>query len=114
MMSDAETLARLRRRVAGTENWGTLRHLADAASELSAVCADEMLNAVADFHDRIADKVEALGGKAVRRRQAVDTDSEVLAVADDDPLLRRLCAEHGEPRADIAPELITSATRSTP
>jgi hypothetical protein len=67
-MSDAETLERLRRRMAKTENLQTLRAIGDQTSELAAVCADEMLNAVAGFQDRIADKIEGLGGKAVPRR----------------------------------------------
>jgi hypothetical protein len=110
-MTDEETLAHLRRRVAATENLGTLRHLADAASALASVAPESLLSGIGDLQDRIASKLERLGAPPVRRKQAVDP--EVLAVTDDDPLLRRLCAKHGEPRADIAPEL-TAAARRTP
>ncbi len=104
-MSDADTLARLRRRAARTEILGTLYHIRDAASELASVAPENMLNDIADFQDRLCLKIEALGGTAVPKRPSVSADRETFSVAGDDLLLQRLCAVHGEARADIAPEL---------
>jgi hypothetical protein len=110
-MTDEETLARLRRRAARTENLGTLRHIADETSDLAGIAPECLLSAIANFQDRVADKIERFGAPPVRRRQAVDVDSEVLAVTDNDPLLQKLYAEHGAPRLDFAPELIAAARR---
>jgi hypothetical protein len=82
MMSDAETLARLRRRAAKTENVGTLRHIADETSDLAGIAPECLLSDVADFQDRIAAKIERLGGKAVsRRQQSADQPSRLAGPA---------------------------------
>jgi hypothetical protein len=67
-MSDAETLQRLRKRAARTEILGTLRNLADETSELAAIAPESLLGDIADFQDRLAAKIEALGGIAVAKR----------------------------------------------
>jgi hypothetical protein len=67
-MSDAETLQKLRKRACQTEVLGTLRSLADAASELAGIAEESLLLEIADFQDRLAAKIERLGGTAVPRR----------------------------------------------
>jgi hypothetical protein len=58
-MNDAGTLAHLRRRSARTENLGTLRDIADAASELAAVAPEALLPEIASLQERAAGAASA-------------------------------------------------------
>jgi hypothetical protein len=70
-MSDADvrTLARLRHRLAGTERMSALREIAAGASDLAAVAPDSLLAEIADFQDRVAEKIVAVGGTPVLKRK---------------------------------------------
>jgi hypothetical protein len=108
-MSDAETLQKLRKRACQTEVLGTLRSLADAASELAGIAEESLLGDIADFQDRVAAKIERLGGIAVAKRPKSSAD---FAELDGGGLLERLRAVHGGAgRPDIAPELLAAISR---
>jgi hypothetical protein len=110
MMSDAETLQKLRKRLCHTEVLGTLRHLADEASELAGIADESLRGDIADLQDRLAAKIERLGGIAVAKRPQSSAD---FAELDGGGLLKKLRAVHGEAgRPDIAPELLAAISNA--
>jgi hypothetical protein len=117
---DGERLQGLRARLASTENPDTLRRLAVDTSELALVAPENLLEAIGELTDRIHGKLDCLVPPKAPRKEsrkprplAVKTDevedepSPISIKAGRDPLLERLRAVHGEPRADVAPGLAT-------
>jgi hypothetical protein len=102
-MSDADELQKLRMRLCRSENVGTLNHLADALDALAEIAPDSMLSDIAALRDRLADKVERLGGRLIWKRPPVE--AETFDLTKGDLLLEALRHTHEAPRFDIAPEL---------
>jgi hypothetical protein len=106
-------LADLRRRLASSENVGTLKSIGEAASELALVAPENLLESIAELIDRTHAKLESLGvAPRVGKRKPAQTDDEMTGDEEGRPisvrkdrLLAKLREVHGEPRTDIPPGL---------
>jgi hypothetical protein len=116
--TDAERLQGLRKRLASTENIGTIKSISSAASELALIAPEGILESIGDLIDRANDKLKSLGvaPKAAngRRKRPVSLDNEIaddeegrpISVKKGDRLLVKLREIHGESRPDIPPRLL--------
>jgi hypothetical protein len=98
-------IALLRQTLASTEDLAVICAVATCVSELAETCADDLLDEAANLKDRVAAKADALGVDLAAVRRPRD-EVETFDVRGRDFLLENLRTVHGEPRPDIAPELI--------
>jgi hypothetical protein len=124
-MTAAERLQSLRRRLAGHEGLETLKKIAGDASELASIAPENLLDEIAAFVDRCAEKILLVAPprapKAARKRKL---PAQIVELADEDQrpisvkrrgdrLLAKLREVHGGLRTDIPPDLERWEARST-